>query len=134
MPVKQEPVKFNIKKFDMRWIGADGDGKIIIFLGKRKTGKSVLVLDYLWHNQDFPLGTVISPTDDLNHTYSPHIPSIFIHSKFSEKLISDFLIRQRKIVARQNRITGLPHFPHWFIDSLRSYLCRLAGIFSPPSR
>jgi len=81
----------------MRWIG---DGKIIIFLGKRKTGKSVLVLDYLWHNQDLPIGTVISPTDDLNETYSPHVPAIFIHTKFTPKLISDFLTRQRQMVAR----------------------------------
>ncbi len=84
----------------MRWIG---DGKIIIFLGKRKTGKSVLVLDYLWHNQDLPIGTVISPTDDLNETYAPHVPAIFIHSKFTPKLIDDFLTRQRKMVARCRR-------------------------------
>lgn len=96
----QPPIKFDIKKFDMRWVGADGDGKIIIFLGKRKTGKSVLVIDYLWHNQDFPLGTVISPTDELNQTYSPHIPSIFIHSQFNDQLLQDFLIRQRKFVAK----------------------------------
>jgi len=96
----QAPIKFKINKFNMQWIGADGDGKILIFLGKRKTGKSVLVIDYLWHNQDFPLGTVISPTDELNQTYVKHIPAIFIHSKFTDKLINDFLTRQRKFVAR----------------------------------
>lgn len=94
------PIKFKINKFNMQWVGADGDGKILVFLGKRKTGKSVLVIDYLWHNQDFPLGTVISPTDELNQTYVKHIPSIFIHSKFTDKLIEDFLIRQRKFVAK----------------------------------
>jgi hypothetical protein len=101
MPQKiAPPVKFKINKFNMQWIGADGDGKILIFLGKRKTGKSVLVIDYLWHNQDFPLGTVISPTDELNQTYVKHIPSIFIHSKFTDQLVEDFLVRQRKFVTK----------------------------------
>jgi len=100
-PTKTDmPIKFKMAKFNMQWIGADGDGKILIFLGKRKTGKSVLVIDYLWHNQDFPLGTIVSPTDELNQTYVKHVPSIFIHSKFTDKLIEDFLLRQRKFVAK----------------------------------
>ena len=87
-------VNVRLKKFNMKLVG---DNKIIIFIGKRNVGKSVLVLDYLYHHQDFPLGTVISPTDDYNFTYKPHIPSIFIHDEFTPELIEQALTRQKDI-------------------------------------
>ena len=87
-------VNVRIKKFDMRWIK---DNKILIFIGKRDVGKSVLVLDYLYNHQSFPLGTVISPTDDYNFTYKPHIPSIFIHDECTPELIGEALQRQKDI-------------------------------------
>lgn len=93
----KKEVTINLKKFNMQWIG---DNKIIIFIGKRNTGKSCLVLDYLYHHADIPLGTVISPTDDFNLTYKPHIPSIFIHDEFTPELIGNFLQRQKDIVRK----------------------------------
>src|SRR5437870_5264279 len=95
---KKEPVSdiinVRLKKFNMKWIG---DSKIILFIGKRNVGKSVLVVDYLYHHQDFPLGTVVSPTDDFNMTYKPHIPSIFIHDEYSPELVEQVLRRQKDI-------------------------------------
>ena len=41
-------IDFRIKKFDMNMVG---DNKVILFIGKRGTGKSTLVIDYLFHNQ-----------------------------------------------------------------------------------
>ena len=64
-------IPIELEKFDMKKVGSD---KIIVFIGKRNVGKSVLVLDYLYHNQDYPIATVISPTDNYNLTYKPHIP------------------------------------------------------------
>lgn len=92
--IKDETIDIKLKKFPMESLG---DGKIIVFIGKRNTGKSVLVLDYLYHNQDLPLGTVISPTDDFNLTYKPHIPSIFIHDEYSAELVEQVLNRQKTI-------------------------------------
>jgi hypothetical protein len=92
----QQNTQINVKlrKFDMSKIG---DDKVILFIGKRNTGKSVLVLDYLYHNRDFPLGTVISPTDNYNYTYRPHIPSIFIHEEYTPELLDQILLRQKQI-------------------------------------
>jgi hypothetical protein len=90
----EQQIDIKLKKFNMNWIG---DNKIIVFIGKRNTGKSVLVLDYLYHHQDLPLGTVISPTDEFNGTYKPHIPSIFIHEEYSPELIDQVLKRQKDI-------------------------------------
>ncbi len=83
-----------LKKFHMNWIK---NGKVIIFIGKRGTGKSILVLDYLYHHRDLPLGTVISTTDAFNNTYRPHIPALFIHEEYSEELLEQVLNRQRDI-------------------------------------
>jgi len=89
-----EEVTVQLKKFDMSKIGND---KVIIFIGKRNTGKSILVLDYLYHHRQFPLGTVISPTDSFNCTYKPHVPSIFIHEEYTPELIEQVLQRQKNI-------------------------------------
>lgn len=89
-----ELINVKLKKFNMKWVG---DGKILIFIGKRKTGKSVLVVDYLYYHQDFPLGTVISPTDDYNWTYKPHVPAIFIHDEYTPELVEQVLKRQKDI-------------------------------------
>jgi len=89
-----EAVTVQLRKFDMNSIG---DSKVILFIGKRGTGKSILVLDYLYHHREFPLGTVISPTDNFNFTYRPHIPAIFIHEEYTPELMSQFLKRQKDL-------------------------------------
>src|SRR6056300_922037 len=91
----QTAIDFKIRKFNMDMVG---DNKVILFIGKRGTGKSTLVLDYLYHNRDFPIGTVVSPTDEFNQTYKPHIPSIFIHDEYTPELVDNFLKRQKSIV------------------------------------
>jgi hypothetical protein len=96
-------VEINIQEFDMRWIG---DNKILVFIGSRGRGKSVLVLDYLYYNQDIPFCACISPTDNFNLTYRPHIPSRFIFDKYTPELVKGFLKRQsemkeKKVMALQ---------------------------------
>ena len=79
-----------------------GDNKTIVFIGKRNSGKSKLVLDYLYHcRANFPIGTVISPTDDFNGTYKKHVPSMFIHDEYSPELLETFLLRQKNISAKK---------------------------------
>ena len=56
-----------LKKFDMRNISED---KVVVFIGKRETGKSILVKDLLYYHQDIPVGTVISGTEGANSFYS----------------------------------------------------------------
>ena len=89
-----QTVNVCLKRFNMSSIP---DHAIIVFLGKRKTGKTQLVIDYLYHHRDFPLGTVISETDEFNGTFKPHIPSIFIHPEYKSELIDNVLKRQKKI-------------------------------------
>jgi len=85
-------MSLRLKKFDIKNITQDS---VILFIGKRCTGKSWLVRDLLYHNRKMPIGTVISGTESANSFYSSIIPSIFIHGEYTEKIISSVLKRQR---------------------------------------
>lgn len=90
-------VNFNIKRFDMRRIPQDA---VVIFIGRRRTGKSTLVKDLLYHHQDMPLGTVISGTEESNSFYGKMIPPLFIHNEFNPMILENFVKRQRFITSK----------------------------------
>lgn len=94
---KCSEVEINLKEFNMNWIRSN---KVILFIGKRDTGKSILVKDFLFHNQDIPFATCISPTDSFNLTFVNHIPSRFIFEEYNTELIEGFLKRQKNITRK----------------------------------
>jgi Cdc6-like AAA superfamily ATPase len=79
------------------------DNTIIVLVGKRGTGKSVLVKDILYHNRDIPVATVISPTEEANQYFSDFIPPLFIHYEYSPELVKSAMDRQKKIVKKLNK-------------------------------
>ena len=83
-----------LKKFDMKWIK---DDSVVVFIGKRNTGKTFLTIDLLYHHQDIPIGTAISATESANQTYSKIIPPLFIHDEYTPELIEKVLRRQKLI-------------------------------------
>ena len=93
-------VNVSLKKFDMRKIPQDA---VVIFIGRRRTGKSTLVRDLLFHHQEMPLGTVISGTEESNSFYGKMIPPLFIHGEFSPMILANFVKRQKMIMARIQR-------------------------------
>lgn len=97
---------FNIKEFDMSKVG---DGKVIVFIGKRNSGKSVLAVNYLYHNQDIPVGTCISATDEFNQTYKGKVPDMFIHEEYSAELIEKFVHRQQWLTRKKKNKSS----PDW---------------------
>ena len=87
-----------LKKFDMRNIkfkSTESSGPVIVLIGRRDTGKSYLVRDLLFYQQDIPIGTVISGTEAGNGFYSEHIPKIFIHHEYNTEIIANILKRQK---------------------------------------
>jgi len=64
-------------------------------IGRRDTGKSFLVRDLLFYQQDIPVGTVISGTEAVNSFYSEHIPKLFIHDEYNSSIIENILKRQK---------------------------------------
>jgi hypothetical protein len=90
-------VNFNIKRFDMKRIPQDA---VVIFIGRRRTGKSTLVRDLLFHHQNMPVGTVISGTEESNSFYGKMIPPIFIYGEFQPVILDNFVKRQKMITGK----------------------------------
>lgn len=93
-------MQLSLKKFDMTWID---DDKVIVLIGKRNTGKSVLIADLLYHHQDIPIGTIISPTEALNKNFKDLVPSMFIHEDISSQTLSNVLKRQLMICKKRDK-------------------------------
>lgn len=89
-----------LKKFDMSMIN---DDKVVVFIGKRETGKSFLVKDMLFYKSGIPVGTVISGTEGANAFYSNIMPSIFIHGEYRPEIIANFIKRQKKVIQKIKR-------------------------------
>jgi len=75
-------------------------GPVVIFLGKRGTGKSYLVNDLLYHHKDIPIGTVISGTEEGNGFYGRIVPKLFIHNDYNSAIIENVLKRQRGVMKQ----------------------------------
>ena len=84
-------VNLRLSKFNMNMIP---DDSVILFIGRRGTGKSWLIKDLMWYKQRFPIGTVISGTEGANAFYSTIVPSLFIHEEFNSSIVGNVLKRQ----------------------------------------
>ena len=90
--------KFNMKDISFR--PNENKGPVIVLIGRRDTGKSYLVKDLLFYQQDIPIGTVISGTEAGNCFYSEHIPKLFIHDEYSTGIIENILKRQKQCMKQ----------------------------------
>jgi len=92
-----------LKKFDMRAISFkpnENKGPVVVLIGKRDTGKSFLVRDLLFYQQEIPIGTVISGTEEGNGFYAKMVPSIFVHHEYNTAIIENILKRQRTVLKQ----------------------------------
>ena len=99
MPKKKDKKdkKLVLSKLDITSIP---DDSVVVFIGKRQTGKSILVKDVLFHKRDIPVGTVISGTESANRFYSKLLPKQFIHEEYEDLITDRVLKRQKKIVQQ----------------------------------
>jgi len=93
-------MQLQLKKFDITSIT---DDSVVVFIGKRRTGKSFLVRDLLYHHRDIPIGTLISATEAANKYYSDMIPSLFIHDEYTPEIIDNVVKRQKLIIKKINK-------------------------------
>lgn len=95
-----------LKKFNMKDISFrpnENKGPVVVLIGRRDTGKSYLVRDLLFYQQDIPIGTVISGTEAGNSFYGDHVPKLFIHEEYSSGIIENILKRQRQCMKQVNQ-------------------------------
>jgi hypothetical protein len=94
-------MSLELKKFDMKSIQFkpnENKGPVVVLIGKRDTGKSFLVRDLLYYQQDIPIGTVISGTEEGNGFYGKMVPRLFIHNEYNSAIIENILKRQRTVL------------------------------------
>lgn len=84
-------VKLELRKFDPSIMKHDS---VVVFIGKRNTGKSYCMKDVLSYHRDIPVGVVISPTERANNYFEKFIPKMLIHDEYEEKITTKFLERQ----------------------------------------
>ena len=92
-----------LKKFDMKSISFkpnENKGPVVVLIGKRDTGKSFLVRDLLFYQQDIPIGTVISGTEEGNGFYAKMVPKLFVHNEYNTAIIENVLKRQRTVLKQ----------------------------------
>jgi hypothetical protein len=89
--------EISLKKFEFNEIKHD---KVVVFIGKRDTGKSFLVRDLLYNHSNIPVGQVISGTEAANEFYSSIIPKIFIHGEYKAEIIANILKRQKLAIEK----------------------------------
>jgi hypothetical protein len=86
-------MKLELKKFD---ISSIKDDAVIVFIGKRRTGKSFLVRDLLYYHTDIPIGTVVSATEGANRFFRDFVPYSCIYDEVTPELTSNIIKRQKK--------------------------------------
>ena len=92
-----------LKKFDMKSISFkpnENKGPVVVLIGKRDTGKSFLVRDLLYYQQEIPIGTVISGTEEGNGFYANMVPKLFVHNEYNTAIIENILKRQRTVLKQ----------------------------------
>lgn len=89
---------------------------MIVIIGKKDTGKSFLVRDILFHNQEaFPIGTVISGTEVANEFFQHMVPSRLIKDKYSPDIIMNVIRRQLGLKQQRNLSKGSNIDPRAFL-------------------
>jgi hypothetical protein len=92
-------MKLKIRKWDIANHLSKKPGSIILLLGKRGTGKSVMMVDIAKTLQDtgvIDMAIGMSPTDESNGTLSQFLPKTLIYPDFNENIVERILQQQKK--------------------------------------
>jgi len=93
-------MKLELKKFDPSRITSDS---VVVFIGKRNTGKSYCMKDILNYHRSIPVGIVISPTERANGYFEKFIPKMLIYDECEEQVIKKFLDRQINLSTERKK-------------------------------
>ena len=88
-----------LQKFDMSNImfGEKEQSHTILIVGKRETGKTVLVQDILRHQPEEVMGTVITSIDKDSNLIASIKPKYTIHNEYNTRIVENILARQERI-------------------------------------
>lgn len=81
-------------------------GATILIVGRRSSGKSVLLADLMWHlRKKLDLAVCMNPTEEASQTMSQFAHDAFIFEEFSDPTLIDLLQLQRGLV-KESEMTG----------------------------
>lgn len=87
--------QLQLRKFDPRKMA---DDVVVMIIGKRNTGKSILARDILSYKQHIPHGIVISPTEHAQGFFKSFVPDLYIYHEFDSRIIDNlFKVQERQI-------------------------------------
>lgn len=95
---KNAEISLNLKRFDLRKIKEDST---VVFIGRRRTGKSFCLRDLMYCNRDIPFGTIISATEEASPFFNKFIPKTYIFTEFQEHIIESIINRQKALISKQ---------------------------------
>lgn len=91
-------MSFSIREFDPNTIS---DGAICGVVGRRGSGKSVIIKDLLYHKRNkLPFGLVMSGTEAGNGYFTKFVPEIFVYDDFNGPALEKLLERQKKAAKK----------------------------------
>ena len=88
-------MRLRVKKFDPSTLKPH---RIILIVGKRGTGKSVLQQDLMYHmSSKVDFGLAFSPTEETQDMFREHMPDSWIYGGFSQTKLDTMLQMQRDL-------------------------------------
>tara|TARA_B110000008_G_C16969238_1_gene563236 strand:+ start:2228 stop:3064 length:837 start_codon:yes stop_codon:yes gene_type:complete len=100
-------MKLKIKRWDIGTHLKKKPGSIILLLGKRGTGKSVLLQQIAYvmaQNGNIDIAFGFSPTDESNGVLSSFLPKSLIHSEFDETVIQGIMNSQKRALKQDKQL------------------------------
>lgn len=101
-------VHVNLKKFDLKKAAHETFNAVVI--GKRNTGKSVLIADILYYltKQKVPRACVFSATEESNRFFCKHIPDSFIFDDSDVETRLEMIVQDQKDLLMKRQLGKIP--------------------------
>lgn len=111
-----DPIKIKFEKFNINKIGKpmpdnekNKPDKILMFIGKRNTGKSWCVRDVMYHYRQVPFAMLMSGTETVNPFYTKGIlPELFSYKGFHKDKVENLLDRQSTLSKKYGSASKNP--------------------------
>jgi len=95
---KNKQNTLNIREFPIHKMKP---GATIVIIGKRASGKSVLIKDIIQiHKHNFPIAKILCGSEENNHFYSQTFHDLYIHNEYDEKALQDLEKHQKMVINK----------------------------------
>jgi hypothetical protein len=105
-------LNLTIRKFDMKQAP---DNSTVLFLGRRRSGKTTCLMDFLYHKRRIPCGITISGTEESNHAFRGILPDLFIYGEYKKEILEKVMDRQRKLISSLDKPDAPKVDPRCFV-------------------